>query len=155
VAALVLATGGAAGWLGDDFRWLGGVALSEVALTRVLWRTGALRRRPWARLGLRLGSAAVVLHLLGITMPDASLVGWVLLLSALSCLVWVGLLRLVGLHVAAGADVVTIMALAAAVGLWFDVVGVPPSGWSPIVAVLAGATAVEAAGSGASEGLAW
>lgn len=154
VAALVLATAVAAGWLGDDFRWLGGVALSEMALTRVLWWTGALRRRPWARLGLRLGTAAVVLHLLGITMPDASLVGWAFLFSALSWLVWLGVLRLVGLHVAAGADVVTIMALAAVVGLWFYVVGLPPSGWNPIVAVLAGATAVEAAGSGTSEGLA-
>jgi len=144
VAAFVLATAVAAGWLGEDFRWLGGVALSEMAVTRGLWWLGVLRRRPWARLGLRLGAAVVFLHVLGITMPDASLVGWVFLFSAVSCLAWLGVLRLVGLYVASGADLVPIMALAAAVGLWFDVVGVPPTGWSPIVAVLAGATAVEA-----------
>lgn len=143
-AALVLvAVAAVAGGLGDDFRWLGALALSEALVTRGRWRPEALRRRPWVRLGLKLGVGALALRVLGIAMPDASAVGWVFLLAALGCLAWLGLLALVGLDSDRAGEEAATMAVAGAVGLWFAVVGVPSSGWAALVAVLGGATALE------------
>lgn len=142
VAAFAATAAVAAGVLGDDLRWLGGVALGEAVITRALWWSGALRGCPWARLGLRLAAAVVALHVLGIAMPDAWVVGSVFLATAVGCLAWLGVLRVVGLRSGQDRELEATMAVAAAVGFWFALVGLPPSGWSAIVALLAGATAV-------------
>ena len=141
VLAAALVAGGA---MGDDVRWLGAVALSEVVVTRALWWSGTLVHRPWVRLGLRLSAAAAVLGLLGIAMPAAPVVASVFLASAVGCVLWLAVLYLAKEEPRRRRQVVATMALAGAVGLWFAVVGVPPSGWSPLVAMFAGATALDA-----------
>jgi hypothetical protein len=131
-----------AGALGDEFRWLGGVALSEVVVSRGLrrWRPGLLRR-PWLRLGLRLATAAVLLRLLHITMPDAAVVGTVFLFAGVASLIWLGMVRLVGMG---PRDDLLVATMALAVGLWFSLLPVSGSGWGALTALLAAATALEA-----------
>ena len=143
---LLVATLVAAGTMGHDVRWLGGVVLSELVVTRALWWSGALARRPWARLGLRLATAAAVLALLDIAMPAAPVVASLFLVSALGCLLWLAVLRLADEERWRRRRVVATMALVGGVGLWFAVVGIPASGWSPLVATMGGATALEASG---------
>ena len=118
--AATLITGGA---LGEDLRWLGGVAMSYLVVTRALRWSGALLRRPWVRLGLRLAAAAAVLAPLDIAMPDASAVGSVFLACAIVSLTWLGFLRLIGLDSFRSHQVVATMAVLAGVGLWFAAVG--------------------------------
>jgi len=142
-AALALALAGLAGILGQDFRWLGGLALGEVTLTRGMWWSGALCGRRWTRLGLRLTVSALALGVLGIAMPDASSVGWAYMLGALAALMWLGLLVLVGPgHARAGESAATV-AVMGVLGLWFAAVGVPSSGWAAAVTILTGARAFE------------
>lgn len=152
--SLLAATVVVAGALGDDLRWLGGVALSEVVVSRGLrrWWPGLLRRR-WVRLGLRLATAALLLRLLHITMPDADVVGTVFLFAGGVSLIWLGMARLVGMG-SRDDLVVTTMALAVGVGLCCSVLPVPGSGWGALTALLAAATALEASrvADGASAG---
>ena len=143
-----------AGAVGDEVRWLGGVALSEVAVSRGLrrWWPGLLRR-PWVRLGLRLATAAVLLRLLHITMPDAAVVGTVFLFASVASLIWLGMVRLAGMG-RRDDLLVASMALAVGVGLSVSVLPVPGSGWGALTALLAAATALEASrvANGAAEG---
>ena len=139
---LVAALAGALGVLGDDLRWFGVLALSEVALGRLLWWSRWLGRWPWASLGLRLVGVAVGLRGLDIPMPGAPLVGSMFVASALGGLAWVGVLRLAGENGGRQRELLVGVGVYAVVGLWSMGVGVPPSGWTPIVMVLAADTAL-------------
>lgn len=145
-AGLVVAAGTwvASGALGDDFRWVGVVGVSELALLSGLRWAGWLQGRPWARLALRLAVAVMAVAVIGAPMPPADVVGWLFCVEGVLFGAWVatrwlfagdgpGLRRdLRGAGAVAG------------VGLWFMSVPLPPSGWSPLVGVLVATTALGA-----------
>ena len=144
VAALVVvgwAAAVAAGALGQEFRWLGVLALTEFALGRLLWRWGWLAARPWRRLALRLGAGAGAVAALGLPMPPAAVVGWLFVLSGVLGLLWAAALCASGAGSQAAACA-RLCGLCALVGLWFQVLGVPSTPWAPVVVLLAAQTAI-------------
>lgn len=145
-AGLVAAAGTwiATGAVGDDFRWIGVLGLSEMGVLTGLRWTGWLRGRPWARLVVRLVAAVVAVRLAGVTMPSADEVGWVFSLEGALLGAWVGASSLVarGRPWSRPRPDMRGASVLAGVGLWFMSVPVPPSGWSPVVGVLVATTAL-------------
>lgn len=138
------ATALAAGWAGDDVRWLGVLGLSEVVVVGGLRWSGLLRRRPWARLGLRLAAAAAALTAAGRHLPSAEAVAFLFAATGLVGLAWgAARWKLSGDRERPRLrPQLEAMSVVASVGLWFASVPLPPSGWSPLVGVLVATTAL-------------
>lgn len=132
--------------------WAGSGVVSELVMTRAVWRPASLWRRPWVRVGLRLGAAAALLHVVGIAMPDAAVVGSLFVFAGVAGAVLVGVAGLAGLHVDCRAEWLAAAATGTAVGLSFELVGVATAGWSPVVALLLSATALGVAPGSSAKG---
>jgi hypothetical protein len=135
----------AAGGVGDDFRGLGVLALSELAVTRGLRLPGWLAGRPLARAALRLAVAAMAVAAVGASMPSAQFVAGLFLLEGVMWLGWVGLLWRGGGNRLRLRAHLEMAALVTGVGVWFVSIPAPPSGWSPVVGVLLGGAVVTSA----------
>ena len=155
-AGLVAAAGTwiATGAVGDDFRWIGVLGLSEMGVLTGLRCAGWLRGRPWVRLVVRLAVAAVAVGLAGVTMPSADEVGWVFWLEGALLGAWLGVSSLLarGRPWSRPRPDLRGAGVLAGMGLWFMSVPVPPSGWSTVVGVLVSTTALGTRrGTGAEE----
>ncbi len=140
-AAAVVAFGG----LGEDFRWLGVVGLTELVVVAVRRESVWLGQRPWVVLGLRLAAGALAVSVSRAPMASAADVGWLFMAEGVLGLVWVGIRRsLRSAPVNRRRRDGWVFAGVAVIGVWFTYVSVPPSGWSPLVAVLVMVTAVHA-----------
>lgn len=145
-AGLVVAVGTwvATGALGDDFRWVGVLALSELAVLSGLRWAGWLQGRPWSRLGMRLAVAVTAVAVARTPVPPADVVGWLFCVEGVLFGAWVAARWLLaGDRAHLRRDLRGAGALAG-VGLWFMSVPLPPSGWSPLVGVLVATTALGA-----------
>ncbi len=140
-AAAVVAFGG----LGEDYRWLGVVGLTEFVVLAVRRESVSLAQRPWVVLGLRLAASALAVSVSRAPVASAGDVGWLFMLEGMVGLAWVGVRRTLRSdafqHRRADGRV---FAGVAVIGVWFTYVSLPSSGWSPLVAVLVMVTAVHA-----------
>lgn len=135
----------ALGAMGEEFRGLGVLALSELVVTRGLRLLGWLGGRPLARAAVRLAVAAVALSVLGASMPPVRLVASLFVVEGIIWLGWVGVNWWRGCDQQWLRAQLELAAVVSGIGVWFVSVPLPPSGWSPVVGVLLGSAAVASA----------